>query len=110
MTTPASCTGTFCDTINVTIVGVNEQEVNFPVAIFPNPATDQLNVNCYFNSTETITIDIMDLSGRVLSSEKFAAQAGAVQKMIAIDQLASGTYLLRIKAKNASAHKVFIKQ
>jgi PKD repeat protein len=110
MTTPANCTGMFCDTINVNIVGVNEPEVNFPVSIFPNPATDQLNVNCYFNSSETIFIDIMDLSGRVLSSEKFAATSGAFQKAIAVDQLASGTYLLRISTGNAQVHKVFVRE
>lgn len=110
MTTPAGCTGTFCDTINVSIVGVNEQAANFPVSIFPNPATDELNLDCYLSLSATVTISIMDLSGRVLHATTFAAQPGQLQKKIDIQQLASGTYLMRIGTENATAHKVFVKQ
>ena len=110
MTTPTGCVGTFCDTINVTIVGVNEQEANFPVTVFPNPATDQLNINCYLSSSATVTIDVMDISGRVLNAVTFVAPSGQLQKKIDIDQLASGTYLIRIATQNATARKVFVKE
>jgi PKD repeat protein len=110
MTTPTGCTETFCDTINVSIVGVNEQTANFPVYLFPNPATDELNLDFYLTSSATITVSIMDVSGRVLQSAIFAVHPGQLQKKIEIEQLAAGTYLICIATENAMTNQIFIKK
>ncbi len=109
ITTPTGCVGTFCDTVNVNLVGVEEQFVNLPVTIFPNPATDQLTIDCYLLSATAITIEVMDLSGRVLSATVFTASSGQLQKQIEIEELASGMYLLRVATDSATTNKVFVK-
>jgi PKD repeat protein len=110
MTTPTNCVGTFCDTINVVLSSIGEQGANLPVTIFPNPATDQLTVNYYLSSSANVAIDIVDLSGRLLSEITFTDQPGHLQKQIDVAALASGTYMLRISTTNGTARQLFIKE
>lgn len=109
MTTPSGCTGTFCDTVTVVISGINESSSTFPVAMYPNPASDQLQLDYQLAGASEATIMVMDLSGRIMLVKNETQNAGPQHESIDLSSLAPGTYLLQLKTENGTANKVFVK-
>jgi ASPIC and UnbV/Secretion system C-terminal sorting domain/FG-GAP-like repeat len=62
-------------------------------SIYPNPASDVLNITLKNNTFEIKSAQILDLTGRVISNSKI------VNNTIDIKNLAIGTYVLVIKNK-----------
>ena len=60
------------------------------VEIYPNPASNFININS--NSNETSELIIKDMSGRVVSSEKFNSMI-----KVNVDNYSKGIYLIDIK-------------
>jgi len=65
------------------------------VSIFPNPASNQLNINA--GNTTLDTIEVFDLKGSLL----VAQHLDTTQVTIDISTLSHGLYLVRIAAKNS---------
>src|SRR5665213_1437506 len=63
-----------------------------PNHVFPNPVTDMLQVIYTAQSTDNITIQIEDISGRILITQ--ALQSG-IQSAVDMGKLAPGMYLYR---------------
>jgi hypothetical protein len=73
--------------------------------VFPNPASDYAQIS--YNSTDAITIQITDLSGRILSSKNYQAS----DNIIETSDLANGMYfisLLNEKNTIIQTQKLFI--
>lgn len=66
------------------------------VSIYPNPATQTLNVQ-YISSTEA-QLRIMDISGKVLYSQNL--EQGNNTSSISIAHFAAGTYMLQLISEN----------
>jgi hypothetical protein len=64
------------------------------VSIFPNPASEVLNVNFSTEATDFV-VSILDLQGRVLAS-----QTGSKNVTFPVADLASGSYLVTISTEN----------
>jgi|MDTF01.1.fsa_nt_gb hypothetical protein len=89
----------------VDAVSVNEAVVN-SLNVYPNPATDQLNV--VFDATSTSTVELTDLTGKVVDTQ--SANAGANTISFDVVNVNSGVYFVSIKnAGGNSAQKVIIK-
>lgn len=74
--------------------------------VFPNPATDILNVK--FDATSATTVELTDLTGKVVSSQ--LVQAGAVNTTFATTDINAGIYFVNVKnAAGATTQKVVIK-
>ena len=73
-------------------LGIGEISIE-NLSIFPNPASEVLNVN--FTSDEEYTISILDLQGRVL-----ATQVASNNVTFPVADLASGSYLVTIATEN----------
>lgn len=81
---------------NKTITGFFKQQIvsDFKFNLYPNPAADYLNINVTGkNSFNSIKVEIFDLQGRVLLSEKSSIKQ---LSMINISNLTKGVYFLRI--------------
>lgn len=79
---------------------------NESISIFPNPASDVLNVKT--NGTEIINgVQIMDINGRQVYTNTFNAMSDA---QINVSNLASGMYLINITSGDKSVTKKFLKQ
>ncbi|MBC6994971.1 T9SS type A sorting domain-containing protein [Neolewinella lacunae] len=78
------------------------------VLLFPNPASDVLNVAVRDNFFEATEVRIYDLAGQMV--KVIPEVAGRSQFSIAVDQLVPGVYLLQIGPKSSKDFFRFIKQ
>lgn len=79
-------------------IAINVEEV-IPAndfSIFPNPASETINLNGTLPGLQSVTIRIIDLAGRVLLSHNEGDIPGSLSKQIDVTGISSGTYLLQI--------------
>jgi hypothetical protein len=66
-------------------------------SVYPNPSTDFINVTVDAKTTESITIDLLDLTGKsVIPSLTYTHGMGT--KRISTEEVANGIYLIRLQA------------
>jgi Secretion system C-terminal sorting domain len=81
------------------------------MAAYPNPATELLQVQFNTVAEETVTIQVTDLTGRIVYQQQTDAQKGYNQFPVALQQLTAGTYTLQISGGQSVAEPVrFVKQ
>lgn len=86
-------------------VSVNENVVN-ALNVYPNPATDQLNVA--FDATSVSTVELTDLTGKVIATQ--IAKVGANTVSFETSNVNAGVYFVNIKnATGNVTQKVIIK-
>ncbi len=83
---------------DISAVG-NETKEN-ELHIFPNPASDFINVN-YKSKTSHVQFEIMDVTGRIVSTSK--------EMKIDVSQLAQGLYLLKVADGEVQFVRRFVK-
>jgi hypothetical protein len=81
------------------------------IKVFPNPASNHVWVNFELLEDTQVAIDLFDLTGRTVASAGTAEYvAGIHNKNIALDNLASGTYMVRLQtASQVVTSKVVVK-
>lgn len=76
-------------------VGDEENNTTF-VNVWPNPFKDELNASFINDKSEDVKIVLFDLSGRMISTQTFAATEGINQANISASEIANGSYILEI--------------
>jgi hypothetical protein len=69
------------------------------LSVYPNPASSILNVNFSLNETKSVSVDLYNLKGQLvknLAADK--SLKGQQHFIFSVSDLASGTYLCRVKA------------
>lgn len=96
--------------VNVGSVSVGEQGQDNSTQVWPNPATDHVMV-AFGNVAGRVTVDLIDITGRILMTSSNDAQARSNGQMrIDVNGLAQGEYVLRIQhAGGASVHRVMVR-
>jgi len=80
-------------------LGIDDKQ-NIKIAVYPNPATEAF----YINATETATIKLYDVAGRLVKTEKYTPSG------INVAHLAKGIYLVETEiGSNKSVEKLIIK-
>ncbi|MES2560985.1 MAG: immunoglobulin-like domain-containing protein [Bacteroidota bacterium] len=83
-------------------VGINESEFNAAnVKLYPNPATTAITVSATFVKTQPVTITLVDLLGKEISTR--TVRGAQFNETISIENLNSGIYFCTIS--NASGSK-----
>jgi len=80
-------------------VSIQEQNVSDVFKIYPNPNKGQFNIEYTLNSNSKVSIDILDISGRVVYSvAETAREAGSHTESLDISKtkVAAGTYFVRL--------------
>lgn len=76
--------------------------------IYPNPATDHINIKLAKAGRAKYTCDVCDLRGRILISKQFITKSQAMETVsLNISALPSGNYLLRISSNKTSQNRLF---
>lgn len=96
----------FVQELLATVSDGTTPELQF-LEVYPNPASDQLNV--VFDRTGETTIQIIDLTGRSVYSSLYSA-GGFSNLSLNISDLNAGFYFLRIGAGNEAEVIRFIKE
>ena len=74
--------------------------------VFPNPATNLLNINNASGNAGNASYTITDVPGRTILSGNFS---GSTQQ-VDISRLIPGNYILKIETDNGSQNRMFVKQ
>uniref|UniRef100_UPI00131D69DD PKD domain-containing protein n=1 Tax=Brumimicrobium mesophilum TaxID=392717 RepID=UPI00131D69DD len=91
------------DSLNLTVgpLGISSNSKSkFEAKLFPNPATDILNLEFTMDISENIEITLIDLNGKILNQESFTANAGKNTKKMNIDSISKGVYQVILRKEN----------
>jgi len=101
--------GSGCDTL--VMVGNKEISNNYFFNLFPNPATDEININLSFSDhdvTSKTEIVIIDISGAVI--QKHNIPNFKYLTTLDISKLPSGVYGVQLRQSQQSGDKIFATQ
>jgi len=102
---------TACNSNGDTIVGVNDVESITDITIFPNPATDQVNIQFDLQYTSAVILEVSDLNGRVLHSLTFdKTTVGTNNVSIDLSGYDQGIYMLTLRSNNSQSVSKLIKR
>ena len=86
---------------------VEEVEELMNVSVFPNPATDNLFINVDLNNAETVTVQVMDMYGRIAYTETL--NGNSYRNNISVSNFATGIYQVKVVAgENTITNNVYI--
>ena len=77
-------------------VGVNEL-VSVPINLYPNPSEDFINID-FESNLSNVSVEILNTIGDLLVVESLADISSKYTMQIAVHNLPSGLYLLRVKS------------
>jgi PKD repeat protein len=78
--------------------------------LLPNPVVDNLHLAFNADSDDQLSLQIHDMSGRVLADSKAAVQTGANVLPVQVSQLVPGLYFLEIRNAKGVQTVKFVKQ
>jgi PKD repeat protein len=89
-------------------VGLDESLHGLIGRVYPNPTADQLNVEFALDVAETLTLSVVDMTGRIVVRQVHNGMMGDNRLSISMDGLAEGPYLLRLAGNGTLASRSFI--
>ena len=84
------------NSIGLGSAGINSLDKN-EFSVYPNPATDVVNVSFEASSAD-YSVSLMDLQGRVVSSQELSNANGTQLISFSTESIAKGTYIISIKS------------
>jgi Alpha amylase, catalytic domain/Secretion system C-terminal sorting domain len=90
------------------IVPNNDIKGHMPMILFPNPTTGKATLAFELPESETVQIIVLDLMGRAVWNQAFELNIG--EQAIALPQLATGQYIVRLISTAGEASKVLMVQ
>lgn len=96
------CANSYTSVLNVSYsscrIASNEKVISdTKLNAYPNPATDQVTVSFASSSKENSTIQLMDLTGRIIMNFKVQLEEGQNEISLNLAETAKGIYLLRLE-------------
>ena len=91
---------------------VSVQDVAFNddnIAVYPNPANDQLNVSLLFAESNAVNIELFDLTGKAVATPNMNQAISPNQYTLDVADLTKGVYILKVtNGTKVSTSKVTI--
>ena len=81
---------------------------NSQILVYPNPATNLININIVNGMQGNYDFKVRDLSGKLLISESVSASQNLI-KTLSLEDLSAGVYLLEINNNNGLAKYKIVK-
>jgi hypothetical protein len=91
----------------LTFVSAEEHEIQNLLQVYPNPATDRINV--VFDFVGRSDIDIIDMTGRLVHTTQYDA-SGFTNLSLDVSSLNTGVFFIRVSAEGESNVLRFIKE
>ncbi|MFO0494910.1 MAG: zinc-dependent metalloprotease [Flavobacteriia bacterium] len=86
------------------VLGIEEAGTIDELALYPNPADQEVNLRFSVNTPQNAAIQIVDITGKVVQTNSVMAASGSNLVMMDTSKLAAGSYMMTVKT--ASAQKV----
>lgn len=96
--------------VNADEVGVTELENASSFSIYPNPVNDVINVNLSFANQENISINVLDITGKVVKTIYVGEVNGDRKLTIGLDELTSGIYFVELVTPEGKQVQKFVKK
>ena len=88
------------------VTGINELDLDAAVALYPNPATSQIQIQVADSRFLGAEMQIFDVYGKLISN----ATIETLSTQVDVSQLANGMYMVRINATEGMVTKRFVKR
>ena len=93
-----------------TVTAVNDYAGVTDLSVFPNPATDRLNVSFVMQDESSVSCKILDITGKLLYNKQIESNGGLTEDSVNISELANGIYFLRIETSKGTTIEKFVKE
>lgn len=104
-----NCVNCTTQTVTILTIGIETADVE-ELNIFPNPATDLLNITFSSSTSSNIEVKLMNSNGQLLFSEMLSQFTGNYTKQLDISAFAAGNYMLQVVTeKGITNRKIMIK-
>lgn len=81
--------------VDISTVGIDETTTENTFNMYPNPATNNLNIDVQITENSDAILHISDITGRIIVSENFnAIRTGKTTLPVNLSELNSGTYFV----------------
>lgn len=98
VTNSFGCTSADTVTVNViSCLGINENNSQIQMNVYPNPATDIINLNINSEMSGEMHISILNEVGQPMLVQKWNCVAGNQIKQMDVSNLSAGIYLVQIE-------------
>lgn len=92
------------------VTAVNDYAGVSDLSVFPNPASDVLNVNFLTTNAENVSLQIVDMSGKMIENRNYQHIGGLFEETLNVNDLAKGIYFLKIQTEQGTTMQKFIRQ
>ena len=93
-----------------TVTAVNDYSGVSEIKVFPNPASDLLNISFMMEDDTPVLCKIMDVTGKLLYNKQIEANGGLIEESVNISEFAKGIYFLRIETSKGTTIEKFVKE
>jgi hypothetical protein len=91
-------------------MGINDYSINNGISIYPNPVTNQINIQFDASMTSAKQDVVVDIRNELGQSVKKPLIMNKNEMIIDVADLPGGVYFIQIKNENNTVNKRFIKQ
>jgi len=90
-------------------VGLNENNADFAVSVFPNPAVSDAKVSFKLANSSDVTITVVDVTGKVVYTNALGNTAAGTHTVdISTDAFAGGVYTVNFNTNNSIVSKKLV--
>ncbi len=93
---------------NAEAQSVQDIEAVSLTTLFPDPASDLINVSLQLNSAQRVRLEIYDMTGRVVKTDDLGLLTGREVGQVDVRELAEGQYSLKVIWENGTAQAPFL--
>ena len=99
------------DTISVQFsIGVNQLAVSDLLEVYPNPASDKVNIHLNMNQQSDLSIRIVDLKGRTVIYDQKKDVNGDIKLEYLLNNITPGMYFVYLNTNNGFSVHRLVKQ
>lgn len=80
------------------------------VKLFPNPATDNVNISFSSENNDKVQLSVIDVSGRILQNTEATIIKGSNKIPLALNDLPTGNYTIRLSGEHTNTAVMFTVQ
>lgn len=95
----AGCSATYCDTLNMTVLAINNGFVSHISALYPNPTQSETSFDIALTEKANMQVEILNTIGQSIAVQNTSLTSGSHTLSISTKNLPQGMYFVKIAAE-----------